>query len=148
MGAYDYITKPFRTDQIVLTVKKALENRLLKKRSCGRNAESRYHFHRLIGKSPSKRYTISSKGSVKAQTTSSSPEKVGQGRTSVRKGDPLLRLQKGDTRCIKCAAIRKHCSKLNCSEGGISPIRKQQSCFEATAGSNFLAYRDATGAPG
>jgi len=31
MGAYDYITKPFRTDEIVLTVKKALENRRLKK---------------------------------------------------------------------------------------------------------------------
>jgi DNA-binding NtrC family response regulator len=31
MGAYDYVTKPFQMDEIVLTVKKALENRLLKK---------------------------------------------------------------------------------------------------------------------
>jgi DNA-binding NtrC family response regulator len=31
MGAYDYITKPFQMDEMVLTVKKALENRLLKK---------------------------------------------------------------------------------------------------------------------
>ena len=31
MGAYDYITKPFQMDEIVLTVRKALENRLLKK---------------------------------------------------------------------------------------------------------------------
>ena len=55
MGAYDYITKPFRTDEIVLTVKKALENRLLKKEvvRLKKEVESRYHFHRLIGKSPS-----------------------------------------------------------------------------------------------
>ncbi len=55
MGAYDYITKPFRTDEIVLTVKKALEMRLLKKEvvRLKKEVESRYHFHHLIGKSPS-----------------------------------------------------------------------------------------------
>jgi DNA-binding NtrC family response regulator len=54
MGAYDYIAKPFRTDEIVLTVKKALENRLLKKEvvRLKKEVESRYHFHSLIGKSP------------------------------------------------------------------------------------------------
>jgi DNA-binding NtrC family response regulator len=55
MGAYDYITKPFQIDEIVLTVKKALENRLLKKEvvRLKKEVESRYHFHQLIGKSPS-----------------------------------------------------------------------------------------------
>jgi len=55
MGAYDYITKPFQMDEIVLTVKKALENRLLKKEvvRLKKEVESRYHFHQLIGKSPS-----------------------------------------------------------------------------------------------
>ena len=55
MGAYDYITKPFQLDEIVLTVKKALENRLLKKEVARlkKEVESRYHFHHLIGKSPS-----------------------------------------------------------------------------------------------
>jgi DNA-binding NtrC family response regulator len=55
MGAYDYITKPFQTDEIVLTVKKALENRLLRKEvvRLKKEVESRYHFHQLIGKSPS-----------------------------------------------------------------------------------------------
>src|SRR5208337_4211589 len=43
------------TDKIVLTVKKALENRLLKKEvvRLRKEVESRYHFHHLIGKSPS-----------------------------------------------------------------------------------------------
>jgi DNA-binding NtrC family response regulator len=57
MGAYDYITKPFQMDELVLTLKKALENRLLKKEVARlkKEAESRYHFHSLIGKSPSMR---------------------------------------------------------------------------------------------
>jgi DNA-binding NtrC family response regulator len=55
MGAYDYITKPFQMDEIVLTVRKALENRLLKKEviRLKKEVESRYDFHQLIGKSPS-----------------------------------------------------------------------------------------------
>jgi DNA-binding NtrC family response regulator len=54
MGAYDYVTKPFQMDEIVLTVKKALENRLLKKEvvRLKKEVESRYHFQQLIGKSP------------------------------------------------------------------------------------------------
>jgi DNA-binding NtrC family response regulator len=57
MGAYDYITKPFQMDELVLTLKKALENRLLKKEVARlkKEMESRYHFHSLIGKSPSMR---------------------------------------------------------------------------------------------
>ena len=55
MGAYDYITKPFQMDEIVLTVKKALENRLLKQEvvRLKKEVETRYHFHQLIGKNPS-----------------------------------------------------------------------------------------------
>lgn len=55
MGAYDYITKPFQMDELVLTVRKALENRLLKKEviRLRKEVESRYDFHQIIGKSPS-----------------------------------------------------------------------------------------------
>src|SRR4030065_2387998 len=55
MGAYDYITKPFQMDEFILTVRKALENRFLKKElvRCKEEVETRYHFHQLIGKSAS-----------------------------------------------------------------------------------------------
>lgn len=54
MGAFDYLTKPFQMEELVLTVKKALENRLLKKEVLRLRKEvaSRYDFHHLIGKSP------------------------------------------------------------------------------------------------
>ena len=53
MGAYDYITKPFQMDELLLTVRKALETHLLKKEviRLRKEVESRYHFHQLIGKS-------------------------------------------------------------------------------------------------
>ncbi len=55
MGAFDYITKPFQMDELILTLRKALENRFLKKEvvRLKREVESRYQFHLLIGKSPS-----------------------------------------------------------------------------------------------
>ena len=55
MGAFDYITKPFQMDELKLTVKKALENRFLKKEvvRLKKEVESRYQFHLLIGKSAS-----------------------------------------------------------------------------------------------
>jgi DNA-binding NtrC family response regulator len=54
MGAYDYLTKPFEIDELVLTVRKALETRSLKKEVARlkKEIEARYQFHNLIGKSP------------------------------------------------------------------------------------------------
>jgi DNA-binding NtrC family response regulator len=53
MGAYDYVTKSGDTDELVMTVKRALEARLLRREVSGlrKQLESRYHFHQLIGKS-------------------------------------------------------------------------------------------------
>jgi DNA-binding NtrC family response regulator len=55
MGAYDYVLKSDQTDELVLTVKKALEHRLLKKEIVWlkKRLESESQFHHLIGKSPS-----------------------------------------------------------------------------------------------
>ncbi|MGQ9636416.1 MAG: sigma-54-dependent transcriptional regulator [Thermodesulfobacteriota bacterium] len=54
MGAYDYITKPFQMDELLLTLRKALETRQLKKEviRLRKEVESRYQFHKIIGKSP------------------------------------------------------------------------------------------------
>ncbi len=55
MGAYDYITKPFQMDELILTLRKALETRQLRKEviRLRKEVESRYQFHQIIGKSPS-----------------------------------------------------------------------------------------------
>jgi two-component system response regulator AtoC len=55
-GAYDYISKPFKTDEVYLTLKKAeereqlkTENRLLKERI--KKIEGDYHFGKMVAKS-------------------------------------------------------------------------------------------------
>ncbi len=53
-GAYDYITKPFNNDEILLTIKKALKNSQLQRENqrLQQELEKRYGFGNLIGKSP------------------------------------------------------------------------------------------------
>lgn len=53
-GAYDYITKPFRVEEVKLTIKKSLErSTLIQENIRLRQAvEDRYKFWNLIGKSP------------------------------------------------------------------------------------------------
>src|SRR5208337_4084174 len=52
-GAYDYINKPFKIDEMLLTIKKALEERRLRHEVTALRHElhTRYHFENLIGKS-------------------------------------------------------------------------------------------------
>ncbi len=54
LGAYDYINKPFRADELILTIKKAEEReRLLRENiELKRAVEREYSFENLIGKSP------------------------------------------------------------------------------------------------
>ncbi len=53
LGAYDYITKPFKNDEIRLIIKNALEREQLQKenRQLKRQLGQRYSFHSLIGHS-------------------------------------------------------------------------------------------------
>lgn len=53
-GAYDYVTKPFRVEEVKLTIKKSLErSNLIRENIRLRQAvEERYQFWNIIGKSP------------------------------------------------------------------------------------------------
>ncbi len=53
-GAYDYVTKPFRAEEILKVMTKALEQRQLQREvlRLRREVERRYSFANLIGKSP------------------------------------------------------------------------------------------------
>jgi DNA-binding NtrC family response regulator len=109
MGAYDYITKPFQIDEIVLTVKKALENRLLKKEvlRLKKEVESRYDFHHLIGRSHSmqriydliERISDSSSNVLITGESGTGKELVGKAihYNGIRKEGPFI--------AINCAAI-------------------------------------------
>jgi len=52
-GAYDYITKPFKMDEITIVIKKALEEKGLRKEvaSLRNEVRSKYRFDNIIGKS-------------------------------------------------------------------------------------------------
>jgi two-component system response regulator PilR (NtrC family) len=53
-GAYDYITKPFKIDEIKLIIKNALERKNLQKENSllKQVVRERYHFDNIIGQSP------------------------------------------------------------------------------------------------
>jgi DNA-binding NtrC family response regulator len=52
-GAYDYINKPFKIDEMLLTIEKALDERRLRHEvsTLRQELRTRYHFENLIGKS-------------------------------------------------------------------------------------------------
>jgi two-component system response regulator AtoC len=54
LGAYDYISKPFKPDEILLTLKKAEEREQLRKENVllREEVQRKYNFSNLIGKSP------------------------------------------------------------------------------------------------
>jgi two-component system response regulator PilR (NtrC family) len=55
LGAYDYITKPFKIDEIKLVIKKALEKKKLERENTRlrKELETQYGFGNIFGRSPS-----------------------------------------------------------------------------------------------
>ncbi|MDP3017092.1 MAG: sigma-54 dependent transcriptional regulator [Deltaproteobacteria bacterium] len=147
MGAYDYITKPFQMDELILTVRKALENRFLKKEvvRLKKEVETRYHFHQLIGKSASmqKTYDLIERirdSSINVFITGES----GTGKelaakaihySGIRKGGPFI--------AVNCAAIPEtllESELFGYKKGAFTDAKsdKKGLIFEADEGTLFL----------
>ncbi len=60
LGAYDYITKPFEIEELILIADKALEERYLRKKveRLQEEVETKYSFHTIIGESENFKQTI------------------------------------------------------------------------------------------
>jgi DNA-binding NtrC family response regulator len=52
-GAYDYLTKPFKMDEIIVVVRRAMEERRLRAevRALREEVRTKYHFSNILGKS-------------------------------------------------------------------------------------------------
>jgi len=147
MGAYDYITKPFQMDEIVLTVRKALENRLLKKEviRLRKEVESRYDFHQLIGKSPSmqKIYDLIERISDSSSNVLITGES-GTGKELVAKAIHYSGVRKeGPFVAINCAAIPEtllESELFGYKKGAFTDAKsdKKGLIFEANEGTLFL----------
>jgi two-component system response regulator HydG len=147
MGAYDYITKPFQMDELVLTLKKALENRLLKKEVARlkKEVESRYHFHCLIGKSPSMRkiYDLIERISDTSSNVLITGES-GTGKELVAKAIHYNGTRKeGPFVAVNCAAIPENLLEselFGYKKGAFTDAKsdKKGLIFEANGGTLFL----------
>ena len=147
MGAYDYITKPFQMEELVLTVKKALENRLLKREvvRLKKEVESRYHFHNLIGKSPSmqKIYDLIERISDTSSNVLITGES-GTGKELVAKAIHYNGIRKeGPFIAVNCAAIPEtllESELFGYKKGAFTDAKsdKKGLIFEANEGTLFL----------
>jgi len=147
MGAYDYITKPFQIDELLLTVRKALETHLLKKEviRLRKEVESRYDFHQLIGKSPSmqKIYDLIERISDSSSNVLITGES-GTGKELVAKAIHYNGVRKeGPFVAINCAAIPEtllESELFGYKKGAFTDAKsdKKGLIFEANEGTLFL----------
>lgn len=147
LGAYDYITKPFRNDEIRLVVRKALEQRELKRENLQlkQRLAERYSFKSLIGQSPAMiRLT-----SLLERVAPSSANVLISGESGTGKELVAQALHSGSTRkehpfvAINCGAIPENLleSELFGHERGAftGADKKKQGLFEtAHRGTLFL----------
>lgn len=147
MGAFEYITKPFQMDELVLAVKKALENRLLKMEvvRLKKEVESRYHFHQLIGRSPAMQrvYELVEKISDTSSNVLLTGES-GTGKELVAKAIHYNGLRKGGPFvAVNCAAIPEtllESELFGYKKGAFTDAKadKRGLLFEAHEGTLFL----------
>jgi DNA-binding NtrC family response regulator len=147
IGAFDYITKPFQMDEFVLTIKKALENRLLKREvvRLKKEVESRYQFHNLIGKSPPMRkiYELIERISDTSSNVLITGES-GTGKELVAKAIHYNGIRKeGPFIAVNCAAIPEtllESELFGYKKGAFTDAKKDKRglIFEANEGTLFL----------
>jgi DNA-binding NtrC family response regulator len=147
MGAYDYITKPFHMDELILTVRKALENRLLKKEvlRLKKEVESRCDFHHLIGRSASmqKIYNLIERISDSSNNVLITGES-GTGKELVAKAIHYSGIRKeGPFIAVNCAAIPEtllESELFGYKKGAFTDAKtdKKGLIFEANEGTLFL----------
>jgi DNA-binding NtrC family response regulator len=72
LGAYDYITKPFEIEELILVIDKALSERKLRRQVARlqREVEQQYGLHNIIGRSDAMREVLSMVGRVAAAAVS------------------------------------------------------------------------------
>jgi len=146
LGAYDYITKPFKNDEIRLVVKNALERRQLRRenRQLRRELQDRYSFHNLIGKSKAMRavYDLVEKvadSRVNVLITGES----GTGKEMVARAIHFSSERAGeDFVPINCGAIPENLleSELFGHEKGsfTGAVQKKEGLFEVAAGGTLF----------
>ncbi len=129
-GAYDYLTKPFETDEIKLTVAKALERQrlLAENRYLHEELEERYRFSGIVGTSPGMRRIFEMASSVAA--SNASVLITGESRDRQGADRPLHPFQFGAQgeavhRPQLRGALAKGCWRANFSamNGALSPAR-------------------------
>ena len=147
LGAYDYVTKPFDKEELVLVVKKAIENRTLKKEVLRLRKEvaTRYDFQQLIGKSLSmqkiydliERISNISSNVLITGESGTGKELVARAihYTGMRKEKPFI--------ALNCAAIPEtllESELFGCKKGAFTDAKsdKKGLIFEANKGTLFL----------
>jgi len=111
-GAYDYISKPFKSDEVQMTLKKAeererlkQENRRLRERIA--HIEESFHFHNMIGKSePMKQVFTLVEKVAQYDTTVLITGESGTGKELIAKGIHVAGSRSGqDLVCVNCGGI-------------------------------------------
>lgn len=137
-GAFDYLTKPFSTDQLVITIRRALEQFHLQKENKGLKKRLRDDFfnHHFVGKHPKFLKTVEL--IQKAAETESSiliQGETGTGKELAARAIHLLcRRADGPFLVVDCSAISKEMIEAAPANSSGSGEGAKKSIFEAADG--------------